>query len=299
MGRMHDAPLISPENKDSAADVVAKLPKVSLFEPINSTAATPEELTATIRERYEALAADGVVYAELHLDPAAIGLDAAAVVEAAVAARIPSLDSRLVLAGTAPEAAVPDDAPVVGYNLPQDEAGAAADFRAAYLPTQIHVGEDFAEVERAAQAGVNRLIHPVNMIDDFTANIEGIVPGKASGYIRDRHIPLVFTPLEEAEELTDHPLPLLQQLGFTCTISSGETTLTKQFLALSETFGYGLEEFFDLTVKAVENSFADQELRQHLLETVILPAYEELSDSELAGPDTEESLADAAEETTD
>ena len=25
MGRMHDAPLISPENKDSAADVVAKL----------------------------------------------------------------------------------------------------------------------------------------------------------------------------------------------------------------------------------------------------------------------------------
>ena len=31
MGRMHDAPLISPENKDSAADVVAKLPKVSLF----------------------------------------------------------------------------------------------------------------------------------------------------------------------------------------------------------------------------------------------------------------------------
>ena len=96
MGRMHDAPLISPENKDSAADVVAKLPKVSLFETITSTAATPEELTATIRERYEALAADGVVYAELHLDPAAIGLDAAAVVEAAVAARIPSLDSCLL-----------------------------------------------------------------------------------------------------------------------------------------------------------------------------------------------------------
>ena len=56
MGRMHDAPLISPENKDSAADVVAKLPKVSLFETISSMAATPEELTATIRERYEALA---------------------------------------------------------------------------------------------------------------------------------------------------------------------------------------------------------------------------------------------------
>ena len=299
MGRMHDAPLISPENKDSAADVVAQLPKVSLFETITSPAASPEELTAALRARYEALAADGVVYAEVHLDPAELGLDAAAVVEAAVAAGIAGLDSRIVLAGSAPEEAVPDDAPVAGYSLPQNQASAAADFRAAYLPTQILVGEDFAEVERAAQAGVNRLIHPVNMIDDFSANIEGIVPGKASGFIRDRQIPLVFTPLEESEDLNDHPLPLLQQLGFTCAISSGETTLTNQFLALSETFGYGLEEFFDLTVKAVENSFADQELRQHLLETVILPAYEELADPELAGPDTEESLADAAEETTD
>ena len=299
MGRMHDAPLISPENKDAAADVVAHLPKVSLFETITSSATTPEELTAALRERYEALAADGVVYAEVHLDPAELGLDAAVVAEAAVAAGVPNIDSRIVLAGSAPEGAMPDEAPVVGYSLPQDQASAAADFRADFLPTQILVGEDFAEVERAARAGVNRLIHPINMIDDFTANIDGILPGKASGYIRDRHIPLVFTPLEESEDLNDHPLPLLQQLGFTCAISSGETTLTKQFLALSETFGYGLEEFFDLTVKAVENSFADQELRQHLLETVILPAYEELSDPELAGPDTEESLADAAEETTD
>ncbi len=92
---------------------------------------------------------------------------------------------------------------------------------------------------------------------------------------------------------------LADRMDFTCAISSGKTTLSKQFLALSETFGYGLEEFFDLTVKAVENSFADQESRQHLLETVILPAYEELSDPELAGPDAEESLADTAEETTD
>lgn len=210
MGRMHDAPLISPENKDSAADVVAHLPKVSLFETITSSATTPEELTAALRERYEALAADGVVYAEVHLDPAELGLDAAVVAEAAVAAGVPNIDSRIVLAGSAPEGAMPDEAPVVGYSLPQDQASAAADFRADFLPTQILVGEDFAEVERAARAGVNRLIHPINMIDDFTANIDGILPGKASGYIRDRHIPLVFTPLEESEDLNDHPLPLLQ-----------------------------------------------------------------------------------------
>ncbi len=34
---------------------------------------------------------------------------------------------------------------------------------------------------------------------------------------------------------------------------------------------------FDLTVKALENSFSTEEERQHLIETVILPAYEEFS----------------------
>ena len=43
-----------------------------------------------------------------------------------------------------------------------------------------------------------------------------------------------------------------------------------------------MEEFFELTIAAMQNSFSTQEHRQHLIETVILPAYEELSDTEFA-----------------
>ena len=209
------------------------------------------------------------------------------------AERFGDLEIQFVLEAAEPAANAGDAAGVGGYTLPDGSAAAAAEFRAKYLPTQIAVGEDFADTESAAQAGVNRLLRPVNMIDDFTADVDGIRPGKASGWIRDRHIPLVFSPVDDVEELTDHPLPLLQQLGFTCSVSSGDSTLSRQFLALSETFGYGLEEFFDLTVKAIENIFGTEETRQRILETVVLPAYEDLSDPELAGPDTEESLQDS------
>ncbi|MBK4153237.1 adenosine deaminase [Corynebacterium macginleyi] len=290
MVRMHDVPLISPENKDSAESLVEQLPKVSLWEPIRSQASTAEELIADIREQCAQLADDHVVYAELQLNPAAYSFDTSAVVREVAAERFGDLQVRFVIEATEVSAHVGDSADIAGYALPEGHATAAAKFRTNYLPTQIPVGEDFAATESAAQAGVNRLLRPVNLIDDFAADVEGIRPGNASGWIRDRHIPLVFSPLDEVEELTNHPLPLLQQLGFTCCVSSGDSTLSRQFLALSETFGYGLEEFFDLTVKAIENIFDTEETRQRILETVILPAYEDLSDPELAGPDTEDSL---------
>lgn len=290
MVRMHDVPLISPENKDSAESLVEQLPKVSLWEPIRSQASTAEELDADIREQCARLVDDHVVYAELQLNPAAYSFDTSGVVREVAAERFGDLQVRFVIEATEVSANAGDSADIAGYALPEGHAAAAAKFRSNYLPTQIPVGEDFAATESAAQAGVNRLLRPVNLIDDFAADVEGIRPGKASGWIRDRHIPLVFSPLDEVEELTDHPLPLLQQLGFTCCVSSGDSTLSRQFLALSETFGYGLEEFFDLTVKAIENIFDTEETRQRILDTVILPAYEDLSDPELAGPDTEDSL---------
>ena len=129
--------------------------------------------------------------------------------------------------------------------------------------------------------GATRLVHATDLVDDFGADLDGIRPGKASSWVRDRRIPLVFAPLAELlDELSDHPLPLLQQLGFTCVVA-GEV-LSDVFVALSETFGYGLEEFFDLTIKAIENSFASEEDRQRLIEEQILPAYEELADPEFA-----------------
>lgn len=185
-----------------------------------------------------------------------------------------------------------------------DYAATLEALRAGWTPVVIAVGRgDSADIAEAVQLGATRLAHATGMIDDFTADIAGINPGKVSGWVRDRHLAVDTAPLWEvargdAPELKDHILPLLQQLGFTCTVGTGapaDGTATEAFFALQETFGYGLEEFFDLTVKAVENSFMNQEERQQVLDTEILPAYEELSEAEYnedaAVPDT---AADAA-----
>ncbi|TRX62951.1 adenosine deaminase [Corynebacterium hiratae] len=290
MNLMHDAPLISPENKDSGAEIFAGLPKVTLFAPLPTDASTPDELRAATHAVVQALADDHVVYAELRLSPGAFPFDAA---EALAAAQegldVPGIDARLIAEGDASEAAV-------GVAL--TELSAAEKLRADFIPWERDV-DSYEEAVAAVQAGATRLVHATDLVDDFSADLDGVRPGKASAWVRDRHIALTFAPLEEMpiEELADHPLPLLQQLGFTCTVA-GEK-LSDVFLALSETFGYGLEEFFDLTIKAIENSFASEEDRQRLIEQEILPAYEELADPEFAEDASETEEAEEETESSD
>ena len=287
---MHDAPLISPENKDSGAEIFARLPKVTLLAPLPTDASTPDELRAATHSAVQALADDHVVYAELRLRPSVFPFDAA---EALAAAQegldVPGIDARLIVEGDASETAV-------GVAL--TELSAAEKLRADFIPWERDV-DSYEDAVAAVQAGATRLVHATDLVDDFSADLDGVRPGKASAWVRDRHIALTFAPLEEMpiEELADHPLPLLQQLGFTCTVA-GEK-LSDVFLALSETFGYGLEEFFDLTIKAIENSFASEEDRQRLIEQKILPAYEELADPEFAEDASETEEAEEETESSD
>ena len=287
---MHDAPLISPENKDSGAEIFVGLPKVTLFAPLPTDASTPDELRAATHAVVQALADDHVVYAELRLRPSAFPFDAAdALAAAQEGLDVPGIDARLIVEGDASEAAV-------GVAL--TELSAAEKLRADFIPWERDV-DCYEDAVAAVQAGATRLVHATDLVDDFSADLDGVRPGKASAWVRDRRIALTFAPLEElpAEELADHPLPLLQQLGFTCTVA-GEK-LSDVFLALSETFGYGLEEFFDLTIKAIENSFASEEDRQRLIEQKILPAYEELADPEFAEDASETEEAEEETESSD
>lgn len=311
------SPAPSPENKDPDSAIFATLPKVSLHEHLSHAAQTPAELTAAVVDAVQALVDDHVVYAELRLAPEAFSFAP----EEAVAAAVAGLEqasqkvaARLLITGmrhsgqASAMAQLAIDSrekfpQVVGFDLAGDPevalgeqadvAALAQQLRETYLPFEVHIGgsEELgqhgpADLEAAVRAGVTRLTHPVALVDDFTAGIEGIVPGPLSAWVRDRGIPVTFSPLLEetmglVDEVADHPLPLLQQLGFNCTIAAGQPaagTLTDQFTALADTFDYGLEEFFDLTARAVQASFATQEERQHLLETVILPAYEEYAE---------------------
>lgn len=285
MVHMHDAPLISPENKDYSPEILAGLPKVDIdvtFEPAQMPT-TPEELTAALRTTVENLVKDNVVYAEIRLDPQSYGFGVEAALEAAESALgVEGIDARLLLTSAPQSAIARKGSTVAGYVISGElDEQVVADLRANFVPFVADVeGEDFQAVAAAVQAGATRLAHATQLIDDFGADLDGIRPGTVSCWIRDRHIALSFDPLREVAELPDHPLPLLQQLGFTCALSAGAGDINETFVALTQAFGYGLEEYFDLTIKAIENSFSSQEERQVLIEEVILPAYEEFAQGE-------------------
>lgn len=306
---MHDAPVISPDKKDSSDDDFRNLPKVLLRAEVDGTAGgDAHELETAVQRRVQALADDNVIYLELHVLPTAQGFsDPAVAADALVRGlrAVEGIDARGILiidkddaADTAQDIArvAKETDGIVGLGVAERDLGevtaAIETARHAFLPVTVDVGIDKStpHIAEAVRSGADRLGWGTNLIDDFTADIEGIQPGKVSRWVRDRHIPVETVPLG-TEDLADHPLPLLQQLGFTCNVGVGSKgELTEVFSALHETLGYGLEEFFDLTVKAIENSFLTEPERQHLIETAVLPAYEELSDVEFA-----EDAADDAE----
>lgn len=305
---MHDTPEISPDRKTFDRQVLAELPKVLLHDNLaGEPAQTPETLTAQVRDQLTELAEDNVVHVELRISPELHtrgGLTLQEVVDCAVAGLdVPRIRAGLIL--TARRGGLVDEIAdlavdnhgrqVVGFAVAgPDTASLAAHaaafrrLREAYVPFTVDAGlaGGIDSVAEAVQLGATRISHAVGLIDDFhidTEGFEGVLPGRVSGWVRDRHMTLEFAPalevhLEAAEELGDHPLTLLQQLGFTCTVNTGDRavagSLTEQFTALADAFGYGLEEFFDLTVKALQGAFLSEVERQDLLERVILPAYE-------------------------
>lgn len=305
---MHDTPEISPDRKTFDRQVLAELPKVLIHDRLaGEPAQTPETLTAQVREQLTELAGDNVVHVELRISPelhTADGLTPQEVVDCAVAGLdVPRIDARLILTARrgGPVDEIADLAvrnhgrQVAGFAVagPDEEslapyADAFRRLREAYVPFTVDAGLSggIDAVAEAVQLGATRIGHPVGLIDDFridTEGFEGVLPGRVSGWVRDRHLTLEFAPalevrFEAAEELGDHPLTLLQQLGFTCTVNTGDRavagSLTRQFADLVDAFGYGLEEFFDLTVKALQGAFLSEVERQDLLERVILPAYE-------------------------
>ncbi len=282
---------------------------------------SPEAVERGVREACEDLLADGVVYAELRISPELYteeGMTVRQAVDAAVAGLdVPGIDARLILTAMRHRDVVAEVAQVtvdvyegpggrvVGFDLAGPEDGNPLSehaeslrlLRENWIPVTLHAGMHAGvdSIAEAVQHGAVRLGHGVRIFDDFGVDLEGIRPGTVSSWVRDRGIALELCPSMEvrmgaAEQLSDHPLTLLQQLGFTCTVNTGDRsqgTLTDEFMALVDTFDYGLEELFDLTAGAIRNSFCDEENRQRILETQILPAFEELADEELLEDDEE------------
>src|SRR5262245_12928855 len=156
----------------------------------------------------------------------------------------------------------------------------------------IHAGEGFGlpSIWEALQwCGAHRLGHGVRIIDDIDVPDEGEGRpslGRLANYVRDRRIPLEMCPTSNVQtgavaSIKEHPIGLLREMLFRVTVNTDNrlmsgVSLSSEFHALSEAFGYGWADVEWLTINAMKSAFAPFDERLWIIDTVIKPGFAEL-----------------------
>lgn len=194
------------------------------------------------------------------------------------------------------------DRGVVGFDIAGAEAGyppsrhldAFEYLRGECMHITIHAGEAFGLPsirEAIAFCGCERLGHGVRIVDDITRRPDGTAElGRLAAYVRDLRIPLELCPSSNVQtgvvgSLAEHPVGLLAQLRFRVTVNTDNrlmsgTSMTREMLLLSETFGWGLPELRWVTVNALKSAFLPFDERLALIEDVVKPGYARLARSD-------------------
>jgi adenosine deaminase len=178
----------------------------------------------------------------------------------------------------------------------------------------IHAGEAFGlpSIWEALQwCGAGRLGHGVRIVDDIAVADDGTVRlGRLAAYVRDKRIPLEMCPSSNvqtgaAASIDVHPIGLLTRLRFRVTVNTDNrlmsgTSMSAEFAALAQAFGYDLIDFQWFTVNAMKSAFLPFDQRLALINDVIKPGYATLlaqrafaavQAPELSGPRERDSLA--------
>jgi adenosine deaminase len=273
---------------------------------------TRDALIRVAAECAEDLAADGVVYAEVRFAPelhVTAGLNLDEVVEAVLegfAAGSSGRPIRVYALLTAMRSAARSleiaelavkyrDQGVVGFDIAGAEAGNRPSRHLdafQYVAREnfhitIHAGEGFGlpSIWEAVQwCGAERLGHGVRIIDDIAVLPDGTTQlGRLASFVRDRRIPLEMCPTSNvhtgaAVSIKEHPIGLLRALSFRVTVNTDNrlmsgVSLSSEFVALSEAFGYGLSDVQWLTINAMKSAFAPFDERLALINTVIKPGF--------------------------
>jgi adenosine deaminase len=273
---------------------------------------TREALLRVAAECARDLAADGIVYAEVRFAPElhlTRGLSLDQVVEAVLEGfRRGSAGSPITIYAllTAMRTAARSleiaelavrhrDAGVVGFDIAGAEAGSPPSRHLdafQYVAREnfhitIHAGEGFGlpSIWEALQwCGADRLGHGVRIIDDISVPRDGNATlGRLASYVRDRRIPLEMCPTSNVQtgavaSIKEHPIGLLRELLFRVTVNTDNrlmsgVSLSSEFRALAEAFGYGWGDIEWLTLNAMKSAFAPFDERLRIINTVIKPGF--------------------------
>jgi adenosine deaminase len=187
------------------------------------------------------------------------------------------------------------DEGVVGFDIAGAEAGSPPSRHLdafQYVAREnfhitIHAGEGFGlpSIWEALQwCGAERLGHGVRIADDIRVGADGVIAlGRLAAYVRDRRIPLEMCPTSNVQtgataSISEHPIGLLRQLSFRVTVNTDNrlmsgVTLSSEFAALSDAFGYGWSDVEWLTINAMKSAFAPFDQRLKIINTVLKPGF--------------------------
>jgi adenosine deaminase len=189
------------------------------------------------------------------------------------------------------------DAGVVGFDIAGAEAGNRPSRHLdafQYVAREnfhitIHAGEGFGlpSIWEALQwCGAERLGHGVRIIDDVEVPDGGEGHpslGRLASYVRDRRTPLEMCPTSNVQtgavaSIRAHPIGLLREMLFRVTVNTDNrlmsgVSLSSEFSALSEAFGYGWPDVEWLTINAMKSAFAPFDERLRIINTVIKPGF--------------------------
>jgi adenosine deaminase len=273
---------------------------------------TKEALVRVAAECAEDLADDGVVYAEVRFAPEQhleLGLSLDEVVGAVLQGFREGSAGRPVTIGTlltamrhaANSTEIAEltlrhrDEGVVGFDIAGSEAGnpptrhlaAFQEIAKANHHITIHAGEAFGlpSIWEAVQiCGCERLGHGVRITEDITFTPDGRAQlGRLAAFVRDRRVPLEMCPTSNvhtgvAKSIADHPIGLLTRLRFRVTVNTdnrlmSETSMSNEFEALVDAFGYGWDELEWLTMNAMKSAFWPFDQRLRIIASQIRPGY--------------------------
>ena len=150
----------------------------------------------------------------------------------------------------------------------------------------IHAGEAFGlpSIWEAVQfCNAERLGHGVRIVDDI-GKVDGEYRlGRLANYVRDRRIPLEICPTSNvhtgaAASIGAHPIELLRRLRFRVTLNTDNRlmsgiTLSSEFAACADAFGWTLDDLEWLTLNAAKSAFYPFDQRLALINTVVKPGY--------------------------
>lgn len=184
---------------------------------------------------------------------------------------------------------------VVGFDLAGEEGGfppkkhvdAFHYIQRENFNITIHAGEGFGKesIWQAIQyCGAHRIGHGTRLIDDI-AVVDGkaVKLGDLAQYVLDKRIPLEICLISNvhtgaARSLAEHPFKVFYQAKFRVALNTdnrlmSDTSMTKEFQAAADSFGFGLDDFEKLTINAMKSAFLPYDRRIEFIYSVIKPGY--------------------------